>query len=307
MENVIILGTGISGCTAAIYTARSNLKPLVISGPEDGGQLTLTTEVENFPGFIHGVQGTELVSNAKQQAERFGARFKVDIASKFNPIKDGYELELTSGEKIQTKTLIISTGASARWLNIPSEEKFKGRGVSSCATCDGPFYKNKHVIVIGGGDSAMEEATFLTKFASKVTVIHRKDKFTASKIMQDRLLANPKCNVIWNKTITEFQGEKTIKSVTLEDTKTKEHTSFACDGVFLAIGHIPNSTIFKDQITMDALGYIQTDRFTKTNLEGVFACGDVQDTRYRQAITAAGSGCQSAIEAERYLAEKGIH
>ena len=307
MENVIILGTGISGCTAAIYTARANLNPLIISGPEDGGQLTLTTEVENFPGFIHGVQGTELVSNAKQQAERFGARFEVDIATTFTPIKDGYELELVSGKKIQCKSLIISTGASARWLNIPSEQKFKGRGVSTCATCDGAFYKNKHVLVVGGGDSAMEEATFLTKFASKVTIVHRNNTLRASKIMQERVMTNPKCEVIWNKTIIEYVGDKTIKGVIVEDTLTKTSTNFVCDGVFLAIGHIPNASIFKNYLELDQNGYLKTDRFTKTNMDGVFACGDVQDSRYRQAITAAGSGCQAAIEVERYLAQKGIH
>src|SRR3989344_5214984 len=229
MEKVVILGTGIAGCTAAIYAARANLSPLIISGPEDGGQLTLTTDVENFPGFPEGVQGPALVEMCKKQAERFGTRFKVDIASEFKKIKSGFELNLMGGEKIQTKTLIVATGASARWLGIPSEEKYKGRGVTTCATCDGAFFKGKEVVVIGGGDSAMEEANFLTKFANKVTVIHRKNEFRASKIMQDR--------------------------------------------------------------------------FIKNNIPGVFAAGDVQDVRYRQAITAAGSGCQAAMEAEKYLAE----
>ncbi len=306
MENVIILGTGIAGLIAAIYTARANLSPLLISGPEDGGQLTLTTDVENFPGFPNGIQGPELINITKSQAERFGARFKIDIASKFTQLKSGkgFELELLSGEKIQTKTLIISTGASARWLGIPSEQKYKGRGVSTCSTCDGAFFKNKEVIVIGGGDSAMEESTFLTKFASKVTVIHRQDTFRASKIMQDKFFKNPKCSVLWNKEVNEIIGDgKKVTGVKLKDTKTNTITELKCDGVFLAIGHIPNTSIFKDILDMDQLGYLKTDRFTKTNIAGVFAAGDVQDTRYRQAITAAGSGCQAAMEAEKYLAE----
>ncbi len=304
MENVIILGTGIAGLTAAIYTARANLTPLLISGPEDGGQLTLTTDVENFPGFEHGIQGPELINITKRQAERFGTRFKVDIASAFKKIKDGFELELLSGEKIKTKTIIISTGASARWLNIPSEQKYKGRGVTTCATCDGAFFKNKEVIVIGGGDSAMEESTFLTKFANKVTVVHRQDSFRASKIMQDKFFKNPKCAVLWNKEINEILGDgKKVTGVTLKDTKTNTTTELKTDGVFLAIGHIPNTSIFKGQLDMDQLGYLKTDRFTKTNIPGVFAAGDVQDTRYRQAITAAGSGCQAAMEVEKYLAE----
>ncbi len=310
MENVIILGTGIAGLTAAIYTARANLAPLLISGPEDGGQLTLTTDVENFPGFPNGIQGPELIKITKSQAERFGARFKIDIASKFTQLKNGsgFELELISGEKIKTKTLIISTGASARWLGIPSEQKYKGRGVTTCATCDGAFFKNKEVIVIGGGDSAMEESTFLTKFANKVTVVHRQDAFRASKIMQDKFFKNPKCAVLWNKEVNEIIGDgKKVTGVKLKDTKTNQLTDFKCDGVFLAIGHIPNTSIFKGQLDMDALGYLKTDRFTKTNIPGVFAAGDVQDTRYRQAITAAGSGCQAAMEVEKYLAEQEHH
>ncbi len=306
MENVIILGTGIAGLTAAIYTARANLSPLLISGPEDGGQLTLTTDVENFPGFPQGIQGPELINITKSQAERFGARFKIDIASKFTSLKNGngFELELISGEKIKTKSLIISTGASARWLGIPSEQKYKGRGVTTCATCDGAFFKNKEVAVIGGGDSAMEESTFLTKFASKVTIIHRQDTFRASKIMQDKFFKNPKCSVVWNKEVNEILGDgKKVTGVKLKDTTTGKITEFKCDGVFLAIGHIPNTSIFKSQVDMDALGYLKTDRFTKTNIPGVFAAGDVQDTRYRQAITAAGSGCQAAMEVEKYLAE----
>lgn len=304
MEDVVILGTGIAGLTAAIYTARANLKPLLISGPEDGGQLTLTTDVENFPGFPDGVQGPELIRIAKRQAERFGARFKVDIATEFRQLKHGFELTLSSGESVKTKTLIISTGASARWLGIPSEEKYKGRGVTTCATCDGAFFKGKEVVVIGGGDSAMEEALFLTKFATKVTVIHRKSEFKASKIMQDRFFKNEKCNVIWDSVVEEILGDgKKVAAVKLKNMATGKITEFSCQGVFLAIGHVPNTSIFKGKLNLDGNGYIITDRFMKTNIPGVFAAGDVQDVRYRQAITAAGSGCQAAMEAEKYLAE----
>jgi thioredoxin reductase (NADPH) len=304
MENVIILGTGISGATAAIYTARANLKPLLISGPEDGGQLTLTTEVENFPGFPDGVQGPELVDMAKKQAEKFGARFEIDIANEFTQIKDGFELTLESGKKVQTKTLIISTGASARWLGIPSEEKFKGKGVSTCATCDGFFYKDKEVIVIGGGDSAMEESLFLTKFCRKVTVVHRRDELRASKIMQDKAKKNEKIDFIWNTAIEEIVGDKFVSGAKLKNLKTNEITALKCDGVFLAIGHVPNTKLFKGKLNMNEQGYLTTDRFMNTNIKGVFGAGDVQDTRYRQAITAAGSGCQAAMEVEKYLAGK---
>ncbi|MBI2125657.1 thioredoxin-disulfide reductase [Candidatus Woesearchaeota archaeon] len=305
MEKVVILGTGIAGCTAAIYAARANLNPLIISGPEDGGQLTLTTDVENFPGFPEGVQGPALVEMCKKQAEKFGTRFKVDIASEFKKIKGGFELSLIGGEKVQTKTLIVATGASARWLGIPSEEKYKGRGVTTCATCDGAFFKGKEVVVIGGGDSAMEESNFLTKFATKVTVIHRKDSFRASKIMQDRFFKNPKCNVVWDTEVVEILGDgKKVNGVKLKNTKTGKVSDFKTDGVFLAIGHVPNTSIFKGILEMNEHGYLKTDRFMKTNIPGVFAAGDVQDTRYRQAITAAGSGCQAAMEAEKYLAEQ---
>ncbi len=305
MENVVILGTGIAGCTAAIYAARANLNPLIISGPEDGGQLTLTTGVENFPGFPDGVQGPALAEMCKKQAERFGTRFKVDIATEFKQIKNVFELSLIGGEKIQTKTLIVSTGASARWLGIPSEEKYKGRGVTTCATCDGAFFKGKEVVVIGGGDSAMEESQFLTKFATKVTVIHRKDLFRASKIMQDRFFKNSKCKAVWDSEVQEILGDgKKVAGVKLKNMKTGKMSEFKTDGVFLAIGHIPNTKIFEGKLDLDEKGYIKADRFTKTNIPGVFAAGDVQDIRYRQAITAAGTGCQAAMEAEKYLAEQ---
>ncbi|PIN73490.1 thioredoxin-disulfide reductase [Candidatus Woesearchaeota archaeon CG10_big_fil_rev_8_21_14_0_10_45_16] len=306
MEKVIILGTGVAGCTAAIYTARANLSPLLISGPEDGGQLTLTTEVENFPGFPEGVEGTELVNRCKKQAERFGAKFKTDIVTKFQEIDDGFELTLVSGEKLQCHSLIVATGASARWLGLESEEKYKGRGVSTCATCDGAFYKNKEVVVIGGGDSAMEEALFLTKFATKVTVVHRRDTLRASKIMQERATNHEKISFIWDSEISEVVGDKFVTGVKLKNLKTNEITDFKCDGVFLAIGHIPNTKPFIGKLELDEQGYLKADRFMHTNIPGVFAAGDVHDTKYRQAITAAGMGCQAAIEVERYLTHKGI-
>ncbi|MBS3169336.1 thioredoxin-disulfide reductase [Candidatus Woesearchaeota archaeon] len=308
MENLIILGTGIAGCTAAVYAARANLKPLLISGPEDGGQLTLTTDVENFPGFPEGVQGPRLVELCKQQAERFGARFMVDIVEHCVKRDDLFELKLVGGELLQSKSLIVATGASARWLGIPSEEKYKGRGVTTCATCDGAFFKDKEVIVIGGGDSAMEESTFLTKFASKVTIVHRKDSFRASKIMQERALKNSKIKVVWNSEIAEIIGDgRKVNGVKLKDTTNGAISDFKCDGVFLAIGHVPNTAFLKRMIEVDELGYINADKNMHTNVEGLFAAGDVQDKRFRQAITAAGSGCMAAMEAEKYLAERGVH
>ncbi len=309
MEELIILGTGISGCTAAIYAARAALSPLVISGPEDGGQLTLTTDVENFPGFPEGVQGPELVQNARKQAERFGARFKVDIVQDIRMEKNEnssriFELDLVSGEKIQCKTLIVATGASARWLGIPSEEKYKGRGVTTCATCDGAFFKDKEVVVIGGGDSAMEEATFLTKFCTKVTVVHRREELRASKIMQDKARKNPKIEFIWNSVIEEIYGEKIVQGIKLKNVNSSEIVDFKTDGVFLAIGHIPNTKFLQGKVDLDDHGYIKADKNMHTSVKGLFAAGDVQDTRFRQAITAAGSGCMAAMEAEKLLAEE---
>ena len=305
MENVIILGTGIAGLTPAIYIARANLSPLLISGQEDGGQLMLTTEVENFPGFPDGINGQDLVANSKKQAEKFGAKFKTDIAEDFNPIDGGFEISLMGGDKIQTKTIIIATGASARWLGIPSEEKYKGRGVSTCATCDGAFYKGKEIIVVGGGDSAMEESLFLTKFATKVTVIHRRDEFRASKIMQDKFQKNENTEVIWDSVVEEILGDgKVVTGVKLKNVKTNDITEFKCDGVFLAIGHIPNTKFLTGKVDLDKLGYVKADTLMKTSVSGIFAAGDVQDTRFKQAITAAGSGCMAGMEAEKYLAEK---
>jgi thioredoxin reductase (NADPH) len=300
MENVIILGTGISGCTAAIYTARANLAPLVLSGPEDGGQLMLTTDVENFPGFPEGVQGPKLVEMCKKQAEKFGAKFEMNLVNGLEKIKGGYELVLSSGKKVQGKTIIVSTGASARWLGLESEKEYKGRGVTTCATCDGAFFKDKEVIVIGGGDSAAEEALFLTKFASKVTIMHRRDKLRASKIMANRILNHEKISVKWNSQVTEVLGDgKKVTGVKLNGSE-----EFKCDGVFLAIGHIPNTKFLQGKLDLDEHGYLKADRFMHTNLPGVYAAGDVQDTKYRQAITAAGSGCMAGMEAERYLSDQ---
>ena len=301
MENVVILGSGIAGCTAAIYAARAELQPLVLSGPEEGGQLTYTTEVDNFPGFPKGITGPQLVENCKKQAERFGARFEYGIVTSFQKIKNGFELD-SDGKKILAKTIIVATGASARWLGISSEEKYKSRGVSVCATCDGVFYKGKEVIVVGGGDSAMEEALFMTRFASKVTIVHRGSEFRASKIMQEKVENNSKIKVIWNSEIIEFNGDgKKLNGVKLKD-KAGKITEFKCDGVFLAIGHVPNTKPFEGKLEMEK-GYIKTDRFMKTSVPGIFAAGDVQDFRFRQAVTAAGSGCMAAMEAEKYLAD----
>ena len=303
MENVIILGNGIAGVTAAIYNARAELNPLVISGPEEGGQLSLTTDVENFPGFPEGVQGPELVLKGRKQAERFGARFETNIATGFKKLEDGIELEFQDGKKLKSKSLIITTGASARWLGLESEKKFMGKGVSTCATCDGAFYKGREVVIVGGGDTAMEEAIFLTKFASKVTVVHRRDELRASKIMQNKFFENPKTDIIWNSQIVEYLGDdkKGVTGVKLKDTKTGEVSEKSCHGVFLAIGHIPNTKIFKGHVDMDDEGYILTKNNVETNIPGVFAGGDVQDKKYRQAVTAAGSGCMAAMSAERYL------
>lgn len=303
MKEVIILGAGIAGLTAAIYTARANLSPLVIAGPQDGGQLTLTTEVDNFPGFSQGIMGPELVLESKKQAQRFGAEFVEGWVTKVEKKNDGtFTIHMHDKSIHESKSIIVATGASARWLNIPSEEAYKGRGVTTCATCDGFFYKDKEVVVVGGGDSAMEEATFLTKFATKVTVLHRRDELRASKIMQDRFFANPKTDIIWNVVIDEVLGDgQKVTGVKLKNTQSGEVTEFKTDGVFLAVGHIPNTQMVKELISVDDHGYIKADKFMHTSVSGIFAAGDVQDTRFRQAITAAGSGCMAAMEVEKYL------
>lgn len=305
MEKLIILGTGVAGLTAAIYASRAELSPLVISGPEDGGQIAYTTTVENFPGFPNGVLGKALINNCKKQALKFGARFKDDIVTEFKSVKGHFELSLMSREKISAEAVIVATGASARWLGIPSEEKYKGRGVSTCAICDAAFYKGKEVVVVGGGDAAMEEAHDLSQFVKKITVIHRRDEFRASPIMQERFFANKKASVIWNKEVLEVLGDgKKVTGVKLRDTINKKESEVKCDGVFLAIGHVPNTDIFKGKLELDEQGYLKADGYMRTNIGGVFAAGDVQDRRFKQAITAAGSGCMAAIEAQRWLGEK---
>jgi thioredoxin reductase (NADPH) len=304
MRKVVIIGSGCAGSTAAIYTARANLSPLVIEGLEAGGQLTLTTEVETFPGFPEGIMGPELVENMKKQAQRFGAEYKPGNVAKADLSQRPFKLWVGE-ELIETEALIIASGASARWLGIDSEQKLIGHGVSSCATCDGFFFRGQPVTVVGGGDSAMEEATFLTKFASEVALIHRRDEFRASKIMLDRAENNAKIKKITPVTIDEVLGveEGEVKGVRLRNVETGETWVHDTAALFLAIGHIPNTTIFKGQLELDSEGYIVGKGGARTSVEGVFHAGDVEDRIYRQAITAAGAGCKAAIEAERFLAD----
>ena len=302
-RKVIIIGSGPAGLTAALYTARANLKPLVFEGNQPGGQLTITTDVENYPGFPDGIMGPDLMESFRKQAVRFGAECHFKNVTKVDLNKKPYKIWV-GDETFSTESLIIATGASAKMLGLDSERVLMGYGVSACATCDGFFFKDKKVLVVGGGDSAMEEATYLTKFASEVVIIHRRDKFRASKIMIDRTMSNPKISVLWNKTIYEILGsqEKGVNGVLLKDTISGESNEEACDGVFMAIGHKPNTDLFNGVLDMDEFGYLKTkDGTTETNLEGIFACGDVQDNVYRQAVTAAGTGCMSAIDTERYL------
>jgi len=307
MEKVIILGTGCAGLTAAIYSARANLSPLVFEGHEPGGQLSTTTLVENFPGFKEGIMGPELIMNMKAQAERFGARFEYAGCSGLRP--DGQKVSVKVGEKwIDTRTLIIASGASAKWLGIERERELVGHGLTSCATCDGAFYRNVPVCVVGGGDSACEEATFLTRFASKVYLIHRRDSLRASKIMAERTLANPKIEPIWNSAVAEYltDAEGEMRAVKLRDLKTGIDSEIDVKCVFVAIGHTPNTAPFKGVLAMDENGYlIQQGGTTATNVPGVFAAGDVADHRYRQAVTASGQGCSAALDAERHLSEHG--
>jgi len=301
-RNVTIIGSGPAGLTAALYAARANLKPLLIEGVEAGGQLMLTTMVENFPGFRDGVMGPELMTEMRAQAERFGTEIIQGNVTSAELSRRPLKLEV-SDHLLYTETLIIATGATSRLLGLPSERKLLGHGVSTCATCDGFFFREKPIVVVGGGDSAMEEATFLTKFASKVTIVHRRDTLRASKIMQDKAFENPKIDFAWNSEIEDIldMTKGFVTSVLLRDIVTGERSELGVDGVFIAIGHTPNTALFRGQLEMDANGYIITHQGTHTSVPGVFACGDVQDHIYRQAITAAGTGCMAAIDAEHYL------
>jgi thioredoxin reductase (NADPH) len=306
-REVVIIGSGPAGLTAAIYAARADLRPLVIEGPQPGGQLMITTEVENYPGFAKGIQGPELMQEFREQAARFGAEFLVSLITEADLNRRPFTLQ-TDTHTVRAETLIIASGASAKWLGIPGEAPaphgLGGYGVSACATCDGFFFKTKALVVVGGGDTAMEEATFLTRYASRVTVIHRRESLRASKIMQDKAFKNEKIDFIWDTAVEEILGTpKTgVTGVRMKNLKTGVESIFECEGVFIAIGHKPNTDIFKGQLDMDEVGYLKTAGSSMaTNIPGVFACGDAQDSFYRQAVTAAGTGCMAAIDAERYL------
>jgi thioredoxin reductase (NADPH) len=302
VRNVVIIGSGCAGHTAALYTARANLKPLVLEGHEPGGQLSLTTLVENFPGFPEGIQGPELIENMRKQAGRFGAQYQLGHVDRVDLAKRPFTLHL-SRETIQTQTLIIASGASARWLGLPSEQALIGHGVSSCATCDGFFFSGKEIAVIGGGDSAMEEAIFLTRFATKVTLIHRRDEFRASKIMLDRAQRNDKIHFLTDTVVEDVHdaSKQEVTGLKLRNLKTAKVWDFPTSAMFLGIGHNPNAKVFEGQLDTDPDGYLVTTNYVHTRVPGVYACGDVQDRRFRQAITAAGTGCMAALEAERFL------
>jgi len=302
VRDVIIIGSGPAGLTAAIYTARANLNPLVISGQERGGQVTLTNGLENFPGFPDGLGGFEMYQLFEKQATKFGAEMLYDMVTEVDFSKKPKKIK-TQEQEYEAKAIIIATGSSPRRLGVPGEDKLIGKGVSYCATCDGFFFTDKHVVVVGGGNSALDEGLFLTRFASQVTIIHRRDRLRADEIIQQRAFNNEKIDFIWDTVVEEIQGENAVEQLLLKNVKTNEVTEYPIDGIFVFIGHLPNTELFEGKIELDKMGYIVTDNGMRTNVTGVFACGDVQDSIYRQAITAAGTGCIAAIEAEKYIAE----
>lgn len=306
MHNLVIIGSGPAGLTAAIYAARANLSPLLIEGWQSGGQLTTTTEVENYPGFSKGIMGPELMKEMRGQAERFGTEFLTGDVSAVDLTKRPFRLTIDGEQTLEAAALILATGASAIQLGLPNEQRLTGHGVSTCATCDGYFFRGQDLVVVGGGDSALEEATFLTKFARTVTLVHRRDKLRASKIMQDRAMHNDKITFAWNSVVEDILGKDVVTGVRLKNIVTGATRELACAGVFVAIGHRPNTDLVTGQVAMDEQGYVITSRGTATSVPGLFAAGDVQDTKYRQAITAAGSGCMAAIDAERFL-ESALH
>jgi len=303
VRDLIIMGTGPAGYTAAIYSGRANIKPLIIEGVQPGGQLMITTEIENFPGFPEGIPGPELMAKMRDQAAKFGAEFVSGSVTEVDLSRRPFCLMLEDGRELLTHALIVATGANAKWLDIESEQRYRGKGVSACATCDGFFFRGCNVFVVGGGDTAMEEALYLTKFASHVTLVHRREEFRSSKIMTLRVKKNPKISMMLNEVIDEILGDgQKVTGIRLKNVVSGELSEHACDGVFLAIGHAPNAGLFKDQLDLDDYGYIQTKKSsTETNVPGVFACGDVQDYTYRQAVTAVGTGCMAAVDAERFL------
>ncbi len=302
---VVIVGSGPAGLTAALYAARADLKPIIFEGPEPGGQLMTTTDVENFPGFPEGIMGPKMMDLFREQAKRFGADCRYGMVTNIDFDKRPFKLTIDESTEIYAQAIVVSTGASAKWMGIDSEQRLRGYGVSACATCDGAFFRNQHVAVVGGGDTAMEEATFLTKFASKVSIIHRRDELRASKAMQHKALNNPKIEFVWDSVVDEVLGNKLVEGLTVKNVKTGEITKLDdVTGLFLAIGHKPNTDLFKGVLDMDDVGYIKTqNKSSYTNVEGIFACGDAQDSKYRQAVTAAGSGCMAAIDVERWLQE----
>lgn len=305
MEKVIIIGSGPAGLTAAVYTSRANLNPLMFEGVMAGGQLMLTTEVENFPGFPEGIMGPDLMQNFRKQAERFGTRIETQDVSKVDLTKRPYRVWV-GDQKYETQSVIIATGATAKMLGLPSEQKLIGKGVSTCATCDGAFFRNQEIVMVGGGDSALEEAIFLTRFATKVTVVHRREELRASQIMQDKAKANPKIQWQWNSVVEEVLGQNGVEGVRIKNVKTGEPMDLPCTGFFVAIGHTPNTKLFEGQLELEDNGYLKTFKGSRTSQAGVFACGDVQDFTYRQAITAAGSGCMAALDCERWLEHEGL-